>query len=149
MKHIINLLIIVLLINSRYSQNIIVKDLNAMKSKFESSDNDSILISKYSISPYKINNFDKSNPKDSIKIGFIEVINSDINQVLGPFYTNSSVLFIKTISIDSAYFLKVGNIWLDIYRGYDNAKKLAYEILDKVNGGKDFNIYCVLYSDDR
>ena len=77
------------------------------------------------------------------------ISNSNPNDIFGPFLQNDSVVFYKSLFIDSMKVARVGNIWIDKNRGLETAKSIAEDILKNINAGKDFNNYCILYSDDR
>lgn len=77
------------------------------------------------------------------------IILSDLNALYGPFQEDGKLVFYKTVSIDSTQAARVGNIWLDQKRGLESAKKLGESIVEGVKNGKDFNMYCFLYSDGQ
>jgi hypothetical protein len=139
----ISLFLIAISIHS-YSQKI-----GEILEEFKSTGNDSALITKYSIYPYEIYSIDKSHDYDSTSFIAKQIFNSNIGDIVGPFESDSIVNYVKIVNIVNAYRIRIGNIWIDIKRGYDNAKETANKILSDVKNGKDYNMFCYLYSDDK
>jgi len=122
---------------------------NKITTDFKLAKNDSIFIAKNSIFPYKIYSVDKSVNYDSTDIITRKILAGKVGDVIGPFESDSIVNYVKIVNIEDAYKIRVGNIWIDIKRGYDNAKEIANNILNDVKNGKDYNTFCYLYSDDK
>lgn len=82
--------------------------------EFQKTSNDSLFFKQYSITPYQVyevrkfsNNYKFTNWVDSLAFQY------DQGDVIGPFEGDTSISFVKIIAIDSAYRMRVGNIWLN------------------------------------
>lgn len=143
------ILIFVIVSNVSLAQNLDSSITPELIKKFQDCKNDKKFINHNSDTKYKEYVVNIYSQKDSNLIEFGAVSISEINEINGPFYTDSSTFYTKTIKIDSAYMTRVGNIWLSKSRGETQGSELAKEILTKINNGKDFNTFCILYSDDK
>jgi parvulin-like peptidyl-prolyl isomerase len=117
---------------------------------FKTASKDSIFVTRNSDLPYRLETFDFVYDKDTAGNKFYrDLLLGKIGQVYGPYNTDISVFYIKIIDADTSYKVRVGNIWIDINKGREIAFEQANRILTEVKGGKDYNLYCILYSDDK
>jgi len=125
------------------------QELNKILKDFKSTNNDSVFITNNSTYPYKVYSIDKRLDYDSTSMITKQILSGKVGDVLGPFESDSVINYVKITKVENAYKIRVGNIWIDIKRGYENAKEIAYDILTDVQDGKDYNTFCYLYSDDK
>ncbi len=117
---------------------------------FQKSTQDSIFIQKHSDLPFSIENVDLGYGFDtSINQFHRDLLNGILGLVYGPYTSDTSIFYIKLISADTAYKARVGNIWINIKKGRDIALESANNILKDAQAGKDFDMLCKLYSDDK
>jgi parvulin-like peptidyl-prolyl isomerase len=117
---------------------------------FQTTKEDSLFISKYSELPYQIQTKDYLLNTDTTGNSlFRDLLSGKVGEVYGPYITDSSLYYIKILDADTSYRCRVGNIWIDINKGREAAVEQANRILAEVNQGKDYNLYCGMYSDDK
>lgn len=137
----------IILSNSLFSQKEFKKEVIV---DFQKSTQDSIFIQKNSDLPYSKENVDFGYGFDtSINQFHRDLLNGIPGQVYGPYKTETSIFYIKIISADTAYRARVGNIWININKGRESALELANNILKEAQAGKDFDMLCKQYSDDK
>jgi len=117
---------------------------------FETAKDDSVFLRRFSDEPYSLNIIDFINGNDTTgnKL-YSDLLYGKIGKVYGPYTTDTSVFYIKIRNADTSHKCRVGNIWIDIKRGREVALEQAKRILTEVNQGKEYNLYCVMYSDDQ
>jgi parvulin-like peptidyl-prolyl isomerase len=119
-------------------------------SNFKKTNQDSIFLNKNSDIPYQLETFDFIYNKDTTGNEFYsDLLLGKIGQVYGPYNSDTSIFYIKIINADTSFKARVGNIWIDIKKDREAAFEQANRILTEVKGGKDYNLYCIMYSDDR
>lgn len=117
---------------------------------FRITQRDSIFLNKNSIGGYHLYSIDLFFKADSNDIFRRDILQQPVKgNVFGPYKTDSSINYVKIVSIDSAFKARVGNIWISEKRGKDKAMQTAYQILTDINNGSDYNTMCRLYSDDK
>lgn len=117
--------------------------------KFLQAPDDSIFLTQFSDDPYQLNVHDFSFNADTSIGSFANgLLHSTIGKLLGPYHTDSTLFYVKIISIDSAFKVRVGNIWLSVDSGRETALRNATEILAAIRNGQSFNTCCQLYSED-
>lgn len=144
MKSFLNVFIFIIVPMWIYPQNS-----DKVLSNFKSCKNDSIYISQNSIYPYEGYSINKCFDYDSTSLITKQILSGQVGDFIGPFENDSVVNLFKITNIEYAYQIRVGNIWIDIKRGYENAKERAETILTEVKEGKAYNTFCHLYSDDK
>lgn len=117
---------------------------------FQIAQNDSLFLENHSRGGYKLYNINFGMSIDSSDFLVNEILGHlQVGRVLGPYTRDSSIEYIKIVSMDSAYKVRVGNIWIDEKRGKEPAMQLAYQLLTEIKNGGDYNALCHLYSDDK
>lgn len=117
---------------------------------FQNNNNDSVFITKNSDTPFHLETYTFGYDQDSSSNPILrDILYGKVGNVYGPFSSDTSDYYIKIISVDSAYKTNVGNIWIDIKRGREVALQSATRIFNEVKSGKDFDLYCTMYADDR
>lgn len=116
---------------------------------FKTTTQDSIFLSKNSDCPYRLETFDFTEQADTSSAFYQDLFHGKTGEVYGPYSTDTSVFYIKILSVETPFKTRIGNIWIDIKKGRETALEQANRILNEVKAGKDYNLYCILYSDDR
>ena len=118
--------------------------------EFATTEQDSVFITKYSTKAYQ-----KYSLRRTVGLSFSSLFDSLIffhgskGEIIGPLNFTDKVIYVKIISIDSSYRMRVGNIWLSPEkRGQENIDKLAHEILETVIRTNDFDAMSKKYTDD-
>jgi peptidyl-prolyl cis-trans isomerase D len=115
--------------------------------KFKSTKRDSIFILKNSDKmefSFKIDTWlgHKLDEVDSM------VFQSKVQDVVGPFETESHYVWMKVVRADSSKKMRVGNIWINFQSiGWDSAYRKAKKILDEAMQGVPFDSLCKLYTE--
>jgi hypothetical protein len=117
---------------------------------FRAANNDSLFVIQHSDLPYSEILVDFSWYADSsVKQLRQDLLKAETGSVLGPYYSDTTVVYVKITGSDSAFMARVGNIWIDINRGRETALQIANKVLSEIKNGKSFDLYCHLYSDDK
>jgi hypothetical protein len=133
-------------LTSLFAQKTIDKEtLNAFKTATQ----DSVFLSKNSDRPYSLETFDFASHTDTSSQLYQDLFHGKTGEVYGPYYTDTSIFYIKILNMEIPFKTRVGNIWIDIKKGRETALEQANGILTQIKAGKDYNLYCILYSDDR
>ena len=117
---------------------------------FADAKNDSVFIVKNSQQPYRVHSINLLSfpggfgPLDSMIFNY-----AGKERVVGPLIFGNQVVYGKIISIDSAYRIRVGNIWLSPEKyGADKGRKVAEQIVLTVKNSGDFDAASKKYTDD-
>jgi peptidyl-prolyl cis-trans isomerase D len=124
------------------------KDQLKIVDRFRSAKKDSIFILKYSDKKefsFKIDIWlgRKLDEVDSM------VFHSNVQDVVGPFETDTHYVWIKVVRADSSIKMRAGNIWINFQSiGWDSAYAKAKRIFDLAAQGTLFDNLCDLYAED-
>ena len=119
----------------------------ALLKDFKETSNDSLFISRHSDYPYILDTYSFTYVADTTNQLYKDIYRAEISSVIGPYQTDSTEYYVKVLKIDSGYKARVGNIWID--RTRPEPLELANHILAEVQSGKDYNLFCIMYSDDK
>jgi hypothetical protein len=118
--------------------------------EFQETTSDSVFLSKNSDYSFHIETLDFIYGNDTTGNKFYtDLFLGEIGNVYGPYDSDTSVFYVKVLNADTSFKARVGNIWIDIKKGREIALEQATRILDEVKAGKDYNLYCAMYSDDK
>ena len=142
---------IVFIISAIFSTQLFSQNRDVIIKEFATTKNDSVFITKYSARPYQKYLFKRDMGLEISNSLFDSLIffHGKKGEIIGPLNFNDQIIYVKVTSIDSAYRMRVGNIWLSPEkRSQENIDKLANEILKTVIRTGDFDSMSKKYSDD-
>jgi hypothetical protein len=126
-------------------------DIEKILTEFGATSNDSIFVSKNSKKPYeKFIARRYTIPQVFDETDSVMFYHTNKGDILGPYETDSFLIYIKVTSVDSLFRMRVGNIYLNPEkRGIDKIDRLSNELLTQIKRNKDFDIICKTYADDN
>lgn len=119
--------------------------------EFVTTKNDSAFLTKYSKQPFQRYSAEQTTlPHTFDPIDSTIFYHHNKGDILGPYYLDSFVIYLKVTAVDSLIRMKAGNIWLNPEtRGKDSIKMLAAQIVKNVSKTGDYNAMCMQYNDDK
>jgi hypothetical protein len=119
--------------------------------QFRKTKNDSIFLSKNPSIPYKLNeakkfaaSYDRFSFPDSVAFAHLP------GEIVGPFYAEKTIVYIKITDVDLGVKFRVGNIWLDSTGiSADSINKTSLYIFNRAKAGTPFDDLCQKYSGTR